>query len=276
MAEFANRAKNYLKLLYEKYHTDAAPLLASAIAFAALFSLIPLILLGVSLVGYLIASPERQLEIVEFATAALPGELGDVIGDNIGALVASRAFTSVLAILGLIFAGLAVFRSIEWAMNRIFMAADPRSPLKATMLHLGLASLLLGLFILSTGAAAVVPVLLSLGSTLGLEAETTTTALTLYTRGAATLVSFILFLVILRFVPPVNLSLKETWKPALGAAVSWELAKIFFAWFLENLARYNVVYGSMGAFIAIMSWIYLSALILIVTAEIIVINRKKA
>jgi len=241
LAEFADRARNYLKLLYEKYHIDAAPLLASAIAFAALFSLIPLILLGVSLVGYLIASPERQMEIVEFATAALPGELGDVIRDNVGALVVSRGFTSVLAILGLIFAGLLVC-----------------------------------LFILSTGTAAIVPVLVNLGSTLGLEAETTTTALSLYTRGAATMVSFILFLVVLRFVPPVDLSLKETWKPALGAAVFWELAKIFFSWFLENLARFNVVYGSMGAFIAIMAWIYLSALILIVTAEIIAINRKKA
>jgi membrane protein len=56
---------------------------------------------------------------------------------------------------------------------------------------------------------------------------------------------------------------------ALVVAVAWELAANAFAWYVgSGLARYRVVYGSLGTVVALLFWIYLSAWIIIFGAHL--------
>ncbi|MBS1855079.1 MAG: YihY/virulence factor BrkB family protein [Acidobacteria bacterium] len=57
------------------------------------------------------------------------------------------------------------------------------------------------------------------------------------------------------------------WRGALLAAVLWFFATLGFAWYVRNLARYNVMYGSIGTGIALLVWMYLIALIALVGCE---------
>jgi membrane protein len=55
----------------------------------------------------------------------------------------------------------------------------------------------------------------------------------------------------------------------LVATIGWELVKAAFAWYLSSgLARHHLVYGSLGAVVALMLWIYLSSLIILFGAHI--------
>ena len=57
------------------------------------------------------------------------------------------------------------------------------------------------------------------------------------------------------------------WRGAILATVLWFLATLGFAWYVRNIARYNVMYGSIGAGIALLVWMYLIALISLIGCE---------
>jgi membrane protein len=57
------------------------------------------------------------------------------------------------------------------------------------------------------------------------------------------------------------------WPGAVMATFAWFLATIAFAWYVRNIARYNVMYGSIGAAIALLVWMYLIALIALAGCE---------
>jgi len=57
------------------------------------------------------------------------------------------------------------------------------------------------------------------------------------------------------------------WPGALLATVAWLLATLIFAWYVNNAARYNVMYGSIGAAIALLVWMYLTSLIALIGCE---------
>ena len=78
------------------------------------------------------------------------------------------------------------------------------------------------------------------------------------------------FFVLYKWVPRVRVP----WRAALLAAgivgLTWELAKYIFTWYLTNVAvgSLNRTYGSVGAVIALLLWIYLSALVILLGAEL--------
>jgi membrane protein len=58
-----------------------------------------------------------------------------------------------------------------------------------------------------------------------------------------------------------------TWGSAL-AALTWLVASILFAWYTQNFGSYNKTYGSLGAIIGFMTWIWLSAIVILIGAEL--------
>jgi membrane protein len=83
------------------------------------------------------------------------------------------------------------------------------------------------------------------------------------------MLSFGLFLALYRWVPNTTVP----WRAALwGAGVAaplWEMAKRGFVWYLSSgLARYSLVYGSLGTVVALMFWLYLSASITFLGAHL--------
>ena len=81
-------------------------------------------------------------------------------------------------------------------------------------------------------------------------------------------INIFIFLMIYRFAPNCKVYWKYIWPGALVAAVLLEVSKGLFLWYLDNVAIYNQVYGSVASVIVLLFWIYVSALILILGAEI--------
>jgi hypothetical protein len=82
------------------------------------------------------------------------------------------------------------------------------------------------------------------------------------------IVSFAIFAALYRFVPAVNTTFNEIWPGALFAATAFELAKIGFSFYIRNFGNYNAVYGSLGAVIVFMLFIFIAANVLLMGAEI--------
>jgi membrane protein len=60
---------------------------------------------------------------------------------------------------------------------------------------------------------------------------------------------------------------RYVWPGAILATVLWLIATSVFAWYTRNIAHYNVMYGSVGAIIALLVWMYVLALIALVGCE---------
>jgi membrane protein len=64
-----------------------------------------------------------------------------------------------------------------------------------------------------------------------------------------------------RFAPSLPRRWRRVWPGALVATVLWSLATTGFGWYVRNIATYNIMYGSIGAAIALLVWLYLLSLI---------------
>ena len=88
------------------------------------------------------------------------------------------------------------------------------------------------------------------------------------------LITVALFVLIYRFMPRAEVSLRDTLPGALLAGVLWELAKFLFAWSLTYF-HYDEIYGSVGAVVAVLTWSYVSSLIMLFGAQLTAVFHRE-
>lgn len=88
------------------------------------------------------------------------------------------------------------------------------------------------------------------------------------------LVTVSLFILVYRFMPRAEVSLRDTLPGALFAGLLWELAKYVFAWSV-NYFHYDQIYGSVGAVVAVLTWSYVSSLILLFGAQLTAVSHRE-
>jgi membrane protein len=81
------------------------------------------------------------------------------------------------------------------------------------------------------------------------------------------LVTFTLFTIVYKFMPNAHVPLRDTLPGALIGSLLWETAKYVFAWSL-NYFHYDQIYGSVGAVVAVLTWGYVSSLVLLFGAQL--------
>jgi membrane protein len=83
------------------------------------------------------------------------------------------------------------------------------------------------------------------------------------------LVTFVLFFILYRWVPNFPVPWPAAASSALLAAVAWNAFARAFSWYLgSGLAQYDLVYGSLGAIVALLYWIYWSSWIILFGAHL--------
>lgn len=276
LSSITSKVWGHLWTLYIKYGQDAGPIYSAAIAYAALFSLFPLALLGISLAGFAIASPESQEQVIQIALATLPAGLGDTIRGNINDIVGGRGLSGIVAAIGLLVSAIGVFGTLEFSLNRMLHAESARGPLGSVIRHIAMVFIIFLLFLFSLALSWFRHIISANAQENALGSGFYSWMYDLSSTLAAISVSMILFMIIFVFVPNTRLRFREVWMVSLFGASLLELAKYLFGLYLVSLARYNVVYGSIGAVIALLTWIYISATILLLCAEIISVNKEKS
>lgn len=233
---------------------------SAAIAFFALFSLFPLVILTVDLAvfGFGEALVTPILRQVAFSAPVVI----DLFGDNLSQVVARRGRDTWLAIGALIWSASTSFAMITRALN---LAWGTRS--RYTAWHLRLVAVALAILFSAT------LLLLSFGSTFVAAFWSWITAQTVGrylaplgvplagALGAA--LSVALFALLYRFLPYNRPTWHAILPGAVLAALLWEASKYAFAALLRTyLTVSNLVYGSVTAIIAFLLWAYISSLIL--------------
>jgi YihY family inner membrane protein len=92
--------------------------------------------------------------------------------------------------------------------------------------------------------------------------------------GASVLVTIALFVIVYRFMPNAEVTIRDTLPGAVIGGLLWEAAKYVFAWSL-NYFHYDEIYGPVGAVVAVLTWSYVSSLILLFGAQLTAVLHRE-
>src|SRR5262249_8120773 len=88
------------------------------------------------------------------------------------------------------------------------------------------------------------------------------------------LMTLVLFVLVYRFMPRAAVTVRDALPGALMAGILWEIAKYLFAWSLSYF-HYDQIYGSVGAVVAVLTWSYVSSLILLFGAQLTAVFHRE-
>jgi membrane protein len=260
--------KDILWRCYARLSNDRIVAIAAGVTFYALLAIFPAIAALVSIYG-LVADPGTIARHLDDGSSFLPGGAIEVIRDQLtrvtsrGNATLSLAFALALAVS--LWSANAGIKALIDALNVSYQEREKRGFFRLNLVSLAFTlGGMLGL-IVALGAVVVLPLALNY---VGLESATE--------RIVALVKWPVLFLgatfaiaVLYRYGPSRNPAKWRwiTWGSALAALV-WIAVSLLFSWYAANFASYDKTYGSLGAVIGFMTWMWISTIVILLGAEL--------
>ena len=239
---------------------------AASIAYYALLSLFPLLLLGISLLGDVTTNTSERDAVVRFVFRYFPGQFAFISG-QLDAFQSSPVTFGFWGVVALLWSSLGVFNAITSAVNHAWAVERKRSFLKhrlygfLMMVSAGLV-LLLGLLIAS---------LVRLAETRLHDAISRVAWIDNLSGVFASYVATLLLIgcvaLVYKYIPNTKVRFRDVWPGAILVGLLWRSALWLFSWYASDMARWNVIHGSIAAVVVFLLWIYISAVILIYGVE---------
>ena len=260
--------KDILWRSYAEIGNDRLLAIAAGVVFYGLLALFPAITAFVSLYG-LFADWSTINSHIATAAGFLPAGTVEIFQEQVTRIVSQGETTLGFAFLfGL---GLALWsanagmKAILDALNVIYDETEQRGFIKLTLISLALTGGAIAALLLALGSVIVLPILFQ---TVGLGSINETVLKVL--RWPLLLVMVIVGLAVLYRYGPSRDRAQWQWLSVGGvvAGVLWVAASLLLSWYLENFANYNETYGSLGAAIGMMMWMWVSAIIILFGAEL--------
>ncbi len=262
---------DFLKLLYQKAFQDDIFSRAAQVAFYFSFSLFPLLFFLVSLFGIVLESTvELKGELYAYLRQLMPWTAFDLVQKTVEEIIANSSGGKLtLGIVITVWSASAGMDSLRVALNAVYGFREKRSWFTTKALSIGmtialtalsgivLALVFYGWQLVRIGAAAI-----------GIEI---TSPLVLVTVEWITILAVMLFACELIYnLMPSFPTIRWRWitSGSIVAIVLWLILTTAFRLYLEYFNSYNRTYGSLGAVIILMLWLYMTALVVLIGGAI--------
>jgi membrane protein len=260
--------KDILLRVYTNIGDDRVFLVGAGVTFYSLLAIFPAIAAMVALYGFF-ADPSDITKQVDTLSGVLPAGAIDVIRDQLNRLVSQGQTKLGLAFLVSfaisLWSAKAGMKSIFDALNIVYKEREKRGFIKLNLVALAFTVGAILFVLVVLGAVIVLPAVFSWMGAAGPQALITKIA-----RWPILLVIIAIGLaVIYRYGPSRSETQWRwiTWGSAF-AAVVWIVVSILFSWYAQNYGSYNKTYGSLGAVVGFMVWIWLSTAVVLIGAEL--------
>jgi membrane protein len=252
---------------WREFQADQITLVAGSVAFSAIVALFPALAAFVALYG-MFADVAAAREHLAALAGVIPADALTLIGDQLVRIAATKqASLNVTFIGGLLLS----FWSANGAMKALFAGlniaydeTEKRNFVQLTLITLGFTLGAVAFMAIAAASVIVVPIVLQFLRLDGLQS-----LLAALRWPALFLVTMLMLSAIYRFGPSRQRARWQwvTWGGAV-AAILWLAGSLVFSWYLANFANYNATYGSLGAVFGLLTWMWLSSVIVLFGAEL--------
>jgi membrane protein len=259
-----------LKATVQEFQRDDALGIAAQLAYYLILALFPFILVLVSLLGTF-GSPESASKVLAYLQRVMPEQAYEIIEDFTANIISGQAEAPGLFTFGILFtiwASSGAFAALINALNRAYDVRETRPFWKvrgiAILMTLGLSVLILiGVLLLVLGPQ----IGTAIANVFGLE-ETFLLVWDIARWPAA--LFFMMFTVALLyyFAPDVEQPFRWITPGGLIGVLLWVLASVAFNFYVSNFGSYNKTYGSIGAVIVLLLYLYISSLTILFGATL--------
>jgi membrane protein len=254
---------------YKRTWDDNVGLVAAGVAFYGFFALLSLLGLIVLSYGF-VADPKTVVEHMRALTAVLPTDVAFVIGDQLMTAVKASEGTKglgiLLAFVVATYGGTNGAAAVITALNIAYEEKEKRNLWRFYLLAV---SMTLGALIVALFALAATAAVGALQKLLPQAADATLIAGKIVGYALLTLAAAAIAATLYRFGPSREDAQWRWITPGSAfAAVAWLVLTMAFGFYVGNFTDYHASYGSLGAVVALLTWMYLSAYAFVFGAEL--------
>ncbi len=257
------------------FYRDDCHIMAAAIAFYAILSLLPFLLLLLSIAGFVLnniahqyASQQELFSHISSYVRAVVPFLGDDVMQRLAGAVSNRSTYGITGLIILFITAGLVFRTLELAFARVFKTKQHRSMV--------VSQLLIVVFVLALGLLFLAVHYFGILSSTFYSARDASfsqrwdkflSAHVVLRIMATVVTATTVFVILLKYFSKERVGIRYALAGGLLFSLFWMLAIKVFGYYLTHVARFSLLYGSLATMAIIVVWIFYSACILLLCAE---------
>ena len=233
-------------------------LISAGIAFYGMLAIFPTVAAIIAIWGFF-ADPGAVREQLETMRGLIPGDAYDIIDQQITSLITANSSTlgwaTAISLSAALWSSRAGVAALIRGLNAIYREKN-RVGLRQITTAFGVTFLLIGVALVALLSVVILPIVLAV-----LPLGPITALLIASVRWVVALAVVIGGIGVLYRFGPNRRKARVPWLTpgALVAVVIWGVISYGFSYYLSNFGRYNEIYGALGAVIALLMWLYLSA-----------------
>lgn len=264
---------SFIKALLKRYKNHEVAALGAQMTYYWILSFFPFMIFVISLFSF---TPVAQSEFLGYLSTILPKSMYDFIENTVRHLIAYRSETLLsIGAVGAIWTASAGVNVLMRGLNKAYGKKENRPYWRTKPISL-FYTIMMGLLIAGSF------IMLIFGNALGVYYYIIlgVSRFSKVTWNIIRLISplfptFVLFIMMYRFVPSHTPRYKQVLPGALFATVSWYFFSYLFSIYVDNFGKYNQMYGSVGGLFFLFTWLYISSVVILLGAEINAEYEKK-
>lgn len=260
-----------IKKIANAWSEDNVPRLSAALAYYTIFSITPLLIIGVALLGLFLGTEASRGHIVDYISGSIGHEAGLQIQNMI--ISASKPKSAKIAqlagVIMLIVGATGVFRELKSGLNTIWGVKAPEKQSWADIIKNRVLSFLIVLgsvFLLL--ASLVLDIILSdtISDIISHHAINLGFTISTFSRFFSFLVITMLFAIMFKILPETTIKWRAVWLGAIITSILFNLGKFLLGIYLSF--SITSIYGASGSLVVLLIWVYYTSQIFFIGAEI--------
>lgn len=260
------KPKNIIRSLFFRYIDDEITAMSSQLAYSLLLAFFPFLILLLTLLGY---SSLKSDDVLIMLNNILPNDVFKLVKKTVIEIVdRKRGGLLSISMITTIWTASNGFNAVIRGLNKAYDEKEERSYLKVQLTSilctLGLALIIIISFALLVFGEIGVKYLIRQFN----YSSSTEFIIDLARYFIGLIVMLMAFNAVYKYTPSKRLTWKETFPGAVFTTVGWTLTSIGFSYYVNHFGNYSKIYGSIGAIIALMSWLFISSVIILIGGEV--------
>ena len=270
------RVAEFLRRLWQKSVEDEVFFMAGAVAFNVLIALVPLLILGIGLTGFVLSARfgDPTDAILALVADNLPqaGEgvaLVEAFRAPVSSHVERRTGFTVFGALFLVWISTRLVATLRIALREIFDLGRQRGVLMGKLFDIQAVLIGVSLLTLNLGVTVAFEATIDYGiGLIGVDGSAFSIIERLLGHGLALGSIWTLFLIAYRYLPARRIPWRTAWVAATFSALVHEALKWGFSWYVTEIADYGSAFGNLATVVVLFFWIYYGSIVFILGGEV--------